>query len=395
MAEIEAGNITQRGTLRIVLAYAIFAGLWILLSDRAMGLLLDNPETLVQASMAKGWFFVAVTSLLLYVLVRQLIDQIAAAHRRELAMAHELQRVPAMLSALADNTDDAIFIKDIEGHYLLFNQAAARFVGKSANDILGHDDRALFPPDQAQMLMAIGRRVIATGKTETNEETLHTADGTKVFLATKGPIRDTNGKVFGIFGISRDITARKMAEIALHERDHRLEAIIGHSPSALSLKHLDGRYALANPNLQRIHHMSEAEIVGKTDFDLYPEEFARVFQANDRQVLATMSRQSIEEVVPVDGVPRIYMSHIFPVLDDLGRAEYVCRISLDITERKRVEQELNLRLAELEQFNRATIGRELDMIRMKETINALNKELGRAPPYDLSFTEAFERKAEP
>lgn len=387
MTEIEVRNKTWHGVFRVVLAYALFAGLWILLSDRAMGLLFSDPAALVQASMAKGWLFVAVTSLLLYGLVRRLVGQLAAAHRRELELVREQQRVPAMLAALAENTDDAIFVKDLDGRYLLFNQAAVRFVGKPAETVLGQDDRALFPPEQAAMLMAIDRRVIETGRTETNEEELHTAEGTKVFLATKGPIRDAEGKVFGIFGISRDITARKRAEEALRERDHRLEAIIGYSPSALSLKHPDGRYALANPNLQRIHHMSEAQIVGKTDFDLYPEETARIFQANDRRVLETLTRHSIEEIVPVDGVPRTYMSHMFPVLDDGGKAEFICRISLDVTERKAAEAELQRRIAELEHFNRAATDRELRMIALKREVNDMARAAGRPAPYDTSFAD--------
>lgn len=130
------------------------------------------------------------------------------------------------------------------------------------------------------------------------------------------------------------------SQAALRERDHKLSAIIGFSPSALSLKTLDGRYALANPFLQRIHNCSEEQIVGKTDFDLYPEETARALRANDQWVIDTGAMHSIEEIVPVSGEPRSYMSHVFPVRDDRGAIEYICRISLDITERKAAERVL-------------------------------------------------------
>lgn len=519
MSEIEVRNKTWPGTFHIVLAYAFFSGVWILLSDRTMGVLFRDPAMLVQASMVKGWFFVAVTSLLLYVLVRRHVGQINAAHQRELELMREQQYVPAMLESIAKNSDDAIFVKDLDGRYLLFNDAAARFVGKPAEEVLGQDDRALFPLDQAEMLVAIGRRVIETGVAETNEEVVTTPGGERVFLATKGPLRDAEGRIIGIFGISRDITERKRAEIALHEREHLLEAIIGHSPSALSLKYPDGRYALANPNLQRIHHLNEAQIIGKTDFDLYPEETARIFRANDQRVLETVTRQSIEEIVPVDGIPRTYMSHMFPILDDASQPAYVCRISIDITERKTAEanlqqladnmgatlraipdqlfeldtegryldvksaqeallafpadqllgrtvsevlppeaaatmmaairaagqagtdygrtitlprsqglgyfeisvackpavtgkgeryivlsrdvtarktaeEQLRQRNADLERFNRAVIGRELDMLEMKKTINALSQLLGRAPPYPLDFLKQLDGEAQ-
>lgn len=137
------------------------------------------------------------------------------------------------------------------------------------------------------------------------------------------------------------VRARLDANLAaLRERDHKLSAIVGFSPSALSLKTPEGRYALANPNLQRIHHCAEEDIIGKTDFDLYPEATARVFRANDQRVLDSGTMHSIEEVVPVDGEPRSYMSHVFPVRDDRGEIEYICRISLDISERKSVERAL-------------------------------------------------------
>jgi PAS domain S-box-containing protein len=59
----------------------------------------------------------------------------------------------------------------------------------------------------------------------------------------------------------------------------------------------------------------------------------------------------------------------------------------DITERRAAEAEIKARNAELERFNRATVGRELDMLEMKKAINALSRELGREPPYPLAFLE--------
>ena len=136
------------------------------------------------------------------------------------------------------------------------------------------------------------------------------------------------------------VNERKQAEITLRDRQFKLDAIIGNSPAALSLKHPDGHYALANPQLQRILHRTEAEIIGQSDFDLYPAETAASFRANDELVLSTMARRSIEEIVEVDGAPHTFMSHMFPVLGDDAKARFVCRISLDISERKQVEAAL-------------------------------------------------------
>lgn len=135
----------------------------------------------------------------------------------------ERQRISELLAAIVDATDDAIFAKDREGRYLLFNRAASHFVGKPVTNVLGRDDRDLFPPEQAEMLMATGRQVMRQEQALTREEALDTADGPRVFLATKGPLRDAAGRVIGLFGISRDITEQKRAE---RERQAEQEAAL-------------------------------------------------------------------------------------------------------------------------------------------------------------------------
>lgn len=135
-------------------------------------------------------------------------------------LQRERQQALELLGAIADATDDAIFAKDREGRYLLFNRAASLFVGRPAESVLGRDDRAIFPPEQAEMLIEAGRQAMLQEQTLTQEEVLDTAEGKRIFLATKGPLRDTEGRIIGQFGISRDITALKRAEQerqALHD----------------------------------------------------------------------------------------------------------------------------------------------------------------------------------
>ncbi|MDE2439500.1 MAG: PAS domain-containing protein [Betaproteobacteria bacterium] len=327
-------------SLRLTLTYALFATLWILFSDHAVQVMFTDPETIVRVSMLKGWLFVIVTSALLFVVTRRLFGRLDSERIRQNELYEERLRAQQLIEAIAEGSDDAMFAKDRDGRYILFNRAASEFVGKPPAAVLGYDDHAIFPPDQAEMLIAAGRTVIEKNVTFTAEERLTTPAGEKVFLATKGPLRDADGRVIGIFGISRDITERSNLEAQLRDRDERLTAIVNHSPSALTLKTPDGHYAAANPHMQRIHNLSEAEIVGKTDFDLYPEETARSFQANDALIVRTRQRHSIEEIVPIHGEARTYMSHMFPVINKAGDIRYICRISLDITETKRAQAEV-------------------------------------------------------
>ena len=100
----------------------------------------------------------------------------------------------AQLHALVEGTSDAVFIKDLQGRYLLLNQATGEFVGKSPADVLGHDDTFIFPPDDARAVMDGDRRVMTGGKTLTYEDHVTTHDGVRrTFLSTKGPLFDQSG----------------------------------------------------------------------------------------------------------------------------------------------------------------------------------------------------------
>ncbi len=378
-------KVRSRGD-RLVLAYVAVAALWILLSDRAVAWLVTDPTWHALVSTAKGWAFVLMTALLLQHRLRHWTAELRALRERELKERH-------LLEAIAENSSDAITAKDGEGRYLFCNPAALRWLGKEAGEVLGHDDRALLPAAQVETLTALDRSILADGQTRTHEVEIDTALGRRVFLSTRGPLRDASGAVAGVFGISRDITGRKQAEEELRDREHKLNAIAHFSPSALSIKDQEGRYVLANPNVQRLLGRTEADILGRTDLELFPAQAAAAFRANDERVLRSLERCSVEETVPVGGQPRLFMSHLFPVLGSQGTARYVCRIALDITERKRAEQVLTARNEELERFNRVMVGRELDMIELKRQVNALSLALGQQPPYPLDFDEDGSRHA--
>ena len=198
--------------LRIVVIYALFAGLWILLSDTAVAWLFADPGQITLVSTIKGWLFVAVTSLLLYGLIRRYAGQIVAASRREVAALKEQSRTFELLSAIVDNSTDAIFAKDRDGRYLLANREAARAMGKPVSEVVGLRDADILPQERAEALRANDRRVIDENSIRTCEERFVTVDGERIFVATKGPLRDGDGTVIGSFGISHDITESKRAE---------------------------------------------------------------------------------------------------------------------------------------------------------------------------------------
>lgn len=374
----------------VVLTYAVFASLWIGLSDRAMGVLFVDPALLVRASMVKGWFFVAVTSLLLYALVRRLTRALVEGHHRELALERERQQAPPMLVAIAEASEDAIFAKDDQGRYLLFNSAAAGFVGKPVEQVLGHDDRALFPPEQAEHLMAIDRRVRESGQAETSEEVLQTADGERVFLATKGPLRGSDGAVFGTYGISRDITGRRRADDALRRMADDMKATLQAIPDLMFELDARGRYLDFKALDESLLAAPPERIAGSTVSDLLPPDAAAIVMESLAEAGRTGSDFGRTMMLALPTGPRHFELSVARRPVAQGQGDRFIVLSRDITARKAAEEELRQRNEELERFNRAATEREVRMVALKREVNELARAAGRPAPYDISFAVARE-----
>lgn len=120
-----------------------------------------------------------------------------------------------VLETLLESTGDFIYMKDRDGRYVFVNPAAAKSVGKSVEEIIGKDDRALFPREHARHIMEKDRQIMASGVSEVFEETRASAGRVRHLHSSKNVCRDSSGAVIGIVGISRDITEIKRAEEAL------------------------------------------------------------------------------------------------------------------------------------------------------------------------------------
>jgi PAS domain S-box-containing protein len=132
--------------------------------------------------------------------------------RADLERARQQLEADALLRAVAEGTTDAVYVKDREGRYLMINSAGARLLGRSVTDVIGRDDRAFFPLEEAEAIRDADRALMDGGTTCTAEEQRLVAGTMVSFLTTKGPHRDDSGRVVGLIGIARDISARKRAE---------------------------------------------------------------------------------------------------------------------------------------------------------------------------------------
>ena len=144
---------------------------------------------------------------------RQRRDTIA--RERELALRRQERQTRQMLDDILDSSIDAIFAKDLQGHYVLANRACAALLGRTGEQLQGRGDSEFLPPAVAATFGAEDRRVLAGESFVNLEQRLALAGGEGTFLTTKAPLRDAEGTIIGLYGIARDISERQRQEEAL------------------------------------------------------------------------------------------------------------------------------------------------------------------------------------
>jgi PAS domain S-box-containing protein len=251
-----------------------------------------------------------------------------------------------LLRSLLDLIPDPILIKDREGKYVRVNRAKLEELGaKDFKDVIGKTARDFFSPEVADSFKPDDDQVLQTGKPVVNRrEKVTEPNGTiRWHLTTKVPWRDNEGNIVGLMSISRDITESVVAEQKLQDERNLLRTLIDNMPDCIYAKDTEGRKIIANPgDLKNLGCKTEADAVGKTDFDLFPKQIAEQFFIAEKQVLehghSLINHE--EKVVRPDGEVRWVLSSKIPWRDANGKIIGLVGIGRDITDRKNLEAQI-------------------------------------------------------
>ncbi|MEG4107192.1 PAS domain S-box protein [Microcoleus sp. S13_C5] len=250
-----------------------------------------------------------------------------------------LQKNYNLLLAVINSTPAALFVKDIQGRYLMLNAAGASIIGKSVDDIIGRDDSQLFHPEIADQIIKTDRPIMTTGTTEAIEEDLPVKGNLRTFLSTKSAYRDGLGNISGIVTIARDITESKKAEIA----NRSLAAILEATPDFVGTYNLEGRAVYINKAGRKMLGIGENEDISKrqvleftaaSDYSSLKQAIATAVSGGVWSGETTfLSTSGLE--IPVS---QVLISHSAP--DD--KLTYISTIARDISDRKHAEKALQL-----------------------------------------------------
>lgn len=311
---------------------------------------------------------------------------------KRMEAAENLDKSLSILYATLESTADGLLVVDRSGKIVSYNNKFTEMWGIPENIMESRNDKRameyvrelLMEPD------VFDKRVKQLYNDHEAEsfDMLEFKDG-RVFERYSKP-QKISGITVGRVWSFRDVTGRKMAERALLENQEQLQAIIDNSTALIYLKDREGKYLLINRRYEELFKITSEDISSRTDYDIFPENVAATLRLNDLKVLEEKKSIESEEIIPHEDGEHIYLSIKFPLNDLKGEPYGVCCISTDITERKTMENKLvtiNNELAQktnyLERFQKITVNRELDMIKLKEEVNALLEGSGQEKRYRI------------
>ncbi len=241
---------------------------------------------------------------------------------------------------ITENVNDVVY-------RFLLPECRYEYISPQAESLFGYEPKAFYNspllirkiihPDSIQYFIENWRSLLKGNAPDYYEIKIIRKDGQHRWVQQKNLlIKDKNGNPVAIEGIVTDITNRKITEDALINSESEKKAILNNLPHLAWLKDTDGKYLSVNESFANSVNKSAEQIIGKTDFDIYPEDHARRYREEDMKIFLTRKQLYVEEMTS----GKWWETFKAPIFDHDGRITGVTGIALEISKRKANEEEI-------------------------------------------------------
>ncbi|MEJ2033876.1 MAG: PAS domain S-box protein, partial [Deltaproteobacteria bacterium] len=252
-----------------------------------------------------------------------------------------LTEANAKLESLVNAIPDMVFFKDAQGRHLVVNKTVEKITGLPKESFLGKVCEEIFPPNIVRICRDSDENALCSLEPIHSEESTISAEGRTIFLDTiKAPIHGEGGNLLGLVAVSRDITERKLFEVALQESEKRFRAAVDNFPEVFVIYDAEQRLQYVNAAGRKLLNLPLDTFLGKRDDEIIPLEICSQWTPLLEQAIESCSVVSDEITLPLPTGLIVQNCTLVPLLDDQGKIFQILGIAQDITARKKIEEEL-------------------------------------------------------
>jgi len=194
-----------------------------LLATQLLPLLFPFLVIVTASQIVRGQLIIAAAAVLISLGITY--TRLILTQREQETGAEALRQSHQLLNSIMEGVNEVIFVKDLQGRYVMINTPGARMIGRTTpSEVIGKTDFDIFPLDTAHAVKTADDQVIRTRKTTIYETPMTFPSGMRTFLTTKSPHLGPNGEVIGLIGVSLDVTERRRLEQQMQQAQ-RMEAI--------------------------------------------------------------------------------------------------------------------------------------------------------------------------
>lgn len=264
-----------------------------------------------------------------------------------------------ILEKITQNTDLHFYWKDLQGNYLGCNQTRANALGlNSTDDIIGKKDCDFMPLDKAKQINTDELNVIQTNTLQITEEVFINAKKQQsIYLVLRFPLVNEVQNTIGIYCLSFDRTQLQLkVEHEKEQLEATLDSLLTHLPGHIYWKDLNSVFVRCNDLQAKSAGFSNRnDLIGKSDYEMPWKADADLLRKSDLEVIENQKILSFEETsqtVNSDKVS-IFLSKKAPLYDKHGAIIGILGVSIDITDRKEMEETLRCAQVNAEAANQA------------------------------------------